>query len=81
MGVWKLFRAQVCDVNRPLLSVSKIAEAGHRIVFDDDESFIEDKKTHEKIKLTKRDGVYVVKLWVMSDKAMAAAQGFTWQGR
>ena len=34
--------AQVCDVNRPLLNVSKIVSAGNRLVFDWDGSYIED---------------------------------------
>ena len=50
------------------------------MVLDGKESYIEDKKTGEQIELTKRDGVYVVKLWVMTDKARAMVQGFTWQG-
>ena len=79
-GIHKVLRSQVCNVNKPLLSVSKIAEVGHRVVFDEHRSFIEDKKTGEQITLTKKDGVYVVKLWVMSGKARAAAQGFAWQG-
>ena len=35
--------AQVCDVNKPLLSVCKIVIAGHRVVFDGDGSYVENK--------------------------------------
>lgn len=37
--------AQVCEVNKPLMGVSKIARVGHKVVFDDDGSFIEDKSS------------------------------------
>ena len=35
--------AQVCDVNKALLSVKKVMSAGNRVVFDGDGSYIEDK--------------------------------------
>ena len=37
---------QVCEVNKGLLSVRKVVEAGNRVVFDSTGSYIEDKKTH-----------------------------------
>ena len=39
--------AQICAVNKTLMSVSKIASKGNRVVFDDAGSYIEDKKTGE----------------------------------
>ena len=56
--------AQICDVNKGLLSVKKMARAGNRIVFDDDGSYIEDKKSGEKMWLKEKDGMYMLKLWV-----------------
>ena len=44
--------AQICAVNRTLMSVSKIASKGNRVVFDDDGSFIEDKSTGERTWMT-----------------------------
>ena len=35
--------AQVCAVNKTLMSVSKVAAQGNRLIFDDDGSYIEDK--------------------------------------
>ena len=35
--------AQVCDVNRGLLSVKKVAMSGSVVVFDEDGSYIHDK--------------------------------------
>ena len=41
--------AQVCDVNKAQLSVSKAVNAGNRVVFDEEESYIENKYTGEKL--------------------------------
>ncbi len=89
-GVWRTLRVQVCDVNKPLLSVSKLAEAGHRVVFYEEQSYIQDRRTGEKMALHKKDGVYVLRLWVLDDCARESmglsqvpeqsAQDFTWQG-
>ena len=37
-------RAQVCAVHQPLLSVKGMCKSGHRVVFDEDGSFIENKR-------------------------------------
>ena len=63
-GQWKNMTFQVCDVTRPLASVSKIVEAGHSVVFnpanDARGSFIQNQATGEKTWLTAKDGVYVL---------------------
>ncbi len=56
--------AQVCDVNKALLSVSRLVKQGHRVVFDDDNSFIEDKITGERMWLTEENGMYALTMWV-----------------
>ena len=56
--------AQVCDVNKALLSVSRLVKQGHRVVFDDDNSFVEDKITGERMWLTEENGMYALTLWV-----------------
>ena len=56
--------AQICAVNKTLMSVTKIASRGNRVVFDDDGSYIEDKETGELIPLHRRGSLYVMKLWV-----------------
>ena len=55
---------QVADVNRALLSVSKSVDAGNRVVFDRDWSFIEDRQTGERTTLTRQGGLYVLEAWV-----------------
>ena len=55
---------QVCDVNKGLLSVSRINALGHRVVFETGGSYIEDTSTNERIWLHESGGMYVLRLWV-----------------
>ena len=68
-GVGRSITAQVCDVNKALLSVHRVKKAGNRVVFDDDEngndaSYIECKKTGERMRMRESKGMYMLKLWV-----------------
>ena len=63
-GLARAVRAQVCDVNKALLSVRKVVMAGNRVVFDQDGSFIEDKVTGEKIWLKDDGHMYMLRMWV-----------------
>ena len=56
--------AQVCDVNKGLLSVGRMVELGQRVVFDKSGSYIQDCKTGEKMWMVEERGLYVLKLWV-----------------
>ncbi len=56
-GAIRSITAQVCDVNRALLSVKKTVSAGNKVVFDDEGSYAEDKKTGEKIWMTEPEGM------------------------
>ena len=56
--------AQICAVNKNLMSVSKITKQGNRIVFDDDGSYIDDKSSGERTWMHKVDGMYMLKMWV-----------------
>ena len=58
--------AQVCDVNKPLLSVSKLVQSGNTVVFDSDGAYVEDKGTGERMWLKESGGMYMMKLWVPS---------------
>ena len=62
------------------MSVSKIARAGHRVVFDDDGSFIEDKSIGERLWMNERNGVYALKMWV-SNKDPSGVPVFSRQGQ
>ena len=63
-GMAREITAQVCEVNKPLLSVSKIVAAGNRVVFDPDGSYIEDAESGEKVWLKNQGGMYMIKMWV-----------------
>ena len=63
-GVSRGLISQVTDINKPLLSVRKVVKAGHRVVFDHDNSYIEDRSTGERMGLREDGGMYVLKLWV-----------------
>jgi hypothetical protein len=65
-GMIRSIKAQVCAVTKSLLSVKRIVGAGHRVVFDD-ESYIEDKSSGERMKLEEKEGMYMVKLWVKNE--------------
>ena len=59
--------AQVCDVNKGLLSVGRMVELDQRVVFDKPEnggSYIEDRMTGERRFLREERGLYMLKLWV-----------------
>ena len=47
----------VADVSKVLASVAKFCECGHRVVFDEDGSYIEDKRSKKWTVMHKRDGV------------------------
>ena len=63
-GSEKQITAQVCSVNKALLSVSKAVRAGHRVVFDQEGSYIEDKSTGQVTWLVEEGGMYALNMWV-----------------
>ena len=58
--------AQICDVHRPLMSVKNMCKSGHKVIFDDEGSYIESKQTGERLKIVEEDGEYLLDLWVKS---------------
>lgn len=77
-GHLRYITAQVCEVNKALLSVKKVVKGGrNRVVFDDEGSYIEDKVTKEKMWMREDNGMYMLKMWVQNK----GAQSFPWQGR
>ena len=61
--------AQVTDVHKALLSVSKTVKAGNRVVFDEDGSYIENKKDGTRTPIEWRNGGYALKVWVHREQA------------
>ena len=73
----KAMTVQVCSVHRPLMSVKMVCRAGHRVVFDDAGSYVENKTTLERLKIEEKDGEYIMDMWVRSDAGFAGQK----QGR
>ena len=82
-GIKRNMRFQVCNVERPLGSVSQFCQAGHSVVFNPPEdprgSYIEHRETGERMYMESRDGVYVLNTKVAPRKSQAYP--FGGQGR
>ena len=65
-GVNRVITAQVTEVNKPLLSVSKMVKSGNTVVFSPDGSYIYDADTGEVMNLEERYGIYMLKVWVQA---------------
>ena len=68
------FKAQVTDVHRPLMSVSRICDRGNRVVFEAQGGYIESLTTGEKIQVKRDQNVYRLQVDV-------PGQSFQGQGR
>ena len=69
-GINRKIKAQVCSVQQGLLSVKKMVDAGHRVVFASGGSYIEDTKTYERMQLKEKNGMFFLKMWTKrSDKS------------
>ena len=63
-GETRNMTAQVCDVNKALLSVKRMVQAGNRVVFEATGGYIEDAQTGERIHMKENGGMYMLKMWV-----------------
>ena len=62
-GISRSLTAQVCSVNKALLSVSRLIQNGNRVVFDSEGSYVEDKGTGEVMGLQEKHGMFMLRLW------------------
>ena len=67
-GTWAEIMFQIAAINKPLVSVSKLIEDGHRVIFDEDNSYILRRKTKKIIKMRKERGVFVIDAYVAKSK-------------
>ena len=80
-GQVRALKAQVCEVNRPLLSVKKAVAAGNTVVFDEGGSYIMNKKSQQKMWLKEENGVHVLQVMVAPPTELDKhKQDFTRQG-
>ena len=63
-GAEKQLVLQVCEVNQGLISASKLAAAGGRVMLDDAESYVENKASGHRTWLKNRNGMFILSLWV-----------------
>ena len=68
-----MLKMQVTDVKKPLMSVSRICDAGHRVVFEANGGSIEHKGTGQITRFDRVDNVYRLKV--------QCEKGFSRQGR
>ena len=57
-GQLRTMNMQITDVNRALMSVAKICDAGHTVTFNSDGGVIRNKKTGEETKFRRENNVY-----------------------
>ena len=55
---------QVTSVDKPLIAVSKLAAAGHDVIFGQQGGVVHNRTTGKKTPFTKRNNVYVMNIWV-----------------
>ena len=55
--------SQVCDVHKPLLSVSKIAQTRIKVVFSKMGNCVEDNSSGEEMYMIEARGMYLLKPW------------------
>ena len=63
-GQCRKMRAQVCSVNKALFSVSRMVQAGNRVVFEEKGSYVEDLHSGVKMYKYEKGGMYMLKMWV-----------------
>ena len=63
-GKWTF---QVAKVNKPLASVGKLLDTGHRVVLDEDGSYVLNKRTRQVMRIRRERGVFVLDVWLSQD--------------
>ena len=71
-GLRRTITAQVCEVSKPLLSVRKLVESSHSVIFDRQGGRITNDTTGEQIWLHEVDGMYRLRMWVPTNATSGA---------
>ena len=77
-GVKRSMVFQATAVSKALASVARMNERGHVVVFDGESSYIQNKQSGEVIPLKRKQGTWVLEVWVEKEPAKEA--GFCRQG-
>ena len=55
---------QIANASRPLMSVARICEMGHRVLFGASGGVIANLESGQQTSIEKEDGVYVLSMWI-----------------
>jgi hypothetical protein len=67
---------QIADVERPLIAVSHLSAAGNNVIFTKTGGEIVNNATGKKIKIQKKGGVYVLRMWVPGPQGTSPSKPF-----
>ena len=67
-GIGSSIKMQVADVTKALGAVTKLCDAGNRVIFDNEGSFVENKTTEIKTEIKRDNGTYTMDFWVKKSK-------------
>jgi hypothetical protein len=70
-----MLKMQVTDVKKPLMSVARICDAGHNVVFTKGGGYIEHVTTGQRTKFVRIDNVYRLKVGVQDEEVDFSRQG------
>ena len=73
-GQARAIKAQVCEVNKALLSVHRMVQAGNTVVFSKQGSYAQDDETGERIYMHEKGGMYMLKMWVRNPSFQGQAE-------
>ena len=71
---------QCAEVTRPLLSVSKICDAGMNVTFDQEQAVIIDQKGKEACRFMRKNGLYVASMQIRNSNYKPKDQSFAGRG-
>jgi len=74
-GVTRQLTAQVTEISKPLLSVSKMVKQGYTMVFSPESSYIVDGYTGEVMNLQEINGMFMLKTWIKSASGFHGFEG------
>ena len=73
-GQERTIKAQVCEVNKALLSVHRMVQAGNTVAFSKHGSYAQDDETGEKMYMREQGGMYMMKMWVRNPSFRGPAE-------
>jgi hypothetical protein len=74
-GLVRRLTGAVTGVRKVLLAVSRLTETGHRVFFDKDGGYIENRQDGSKIPMILKDGVYIIKLRIRAQRQQRTELG------